>query len=240
MRKLVSIILLLLFILPSFCFAEVSYDPNDEVMLVDVPVYIGEEAFIKKAQERAAAAGRSQPLGLVLSGGAARAMAHLGVLKKLEEEGIVPDFMVTNSMGAIIGLLYSAGISCDDIYNVMTEFTLGEFFKPQLPVKGGVLDTSRFISVIHGILGDRRIEDLDIPVAVICEDLITRRQIIFEAGDMYDIIEGSIVIPVDFAPKEYMCYLLMDLFLLTMPTAIPRRWQSPPRSTPSSRTCGTL
>jgi len=210
LRKLVSIILLLLIVLPFFCFAELSYDPDDEVMLVDVPVYIGEEAFIKKAQERAAAAGRSQPLGLVLSGGAARAMAHLGVLKKLEEEGIVPDFMITNSMGAIIGLLYSAGISCDDIYNVMTEFTLGEFFKPQLPVKGGVLDTSRFISVIHGILGDRRIEELDIPVAVICEDLITRRQIIFEAGDMYDIIEGSIVIPVDFAPKEYMGYLLMD------------------------------
>ena len=209
MRKLVSIVLLLLVLIPA-CFAERAYDPNDEVMLIDVPVYIGEEAFIKKAKERAAAAGRSQPLGLVLSGGAARAMAHLGVLKKMEEEGIVPDFMITNSMGAIIGLLYSAGISCDDIYNVMTEFTLGEFFKPQLPVKGGVLDTSRFISVIHGILGDRRIEDLDIPVAVICEDLITRRQIIFEAGDMYDIIEGSIVIPVDFAPKEYMGYLLMD------------------------------
>ena len=210
MRKLISIILLLLFVLPFFCAAEVSYDPNDEVMLIDVPVYIGEEAFIKKANERAAAAGRSQPLGVVLSGGAARAMAHLGVLKKMEEEGIVPDFMVTNSMGSIIALLYSAGISCDDIYNVMTEFTLGEFFRPQLPLKGGVLDTSRFISVIHGILGDKRIEDLDIPVAVICEDLITRRQIIFEAGDMYDIIEGSIVIPVDFAPKEYMGYLLMD------------------------------
>ena len=200
----------MLFILPTFCAAEVSYDPNDEVMLIDVPVYIGEEAFIKKANERAAAAGRSQPLGLVLSGGAARAMAHLGVLKKMEEEGIVPDFMVTNSMGSIIALLYSAGLSCDDIYNVMTEFTLGEFFRPQIPLKGGVLDTSRFVSVIHGILGDKRIEDLDIPVAVICEDLITRRQIIFEAGDMYDIIEGSIVIPVDFAPKEYMGYLLMD------------------------------
>lgn len=209
MRKYISV-LLLLFILPFFCTAEEAVPAEDEIMLVDVPVYIGEEAFIKKAQARAEAAGRSQPLGLVLSGGAARAMAHLGVLKKMEEEGIVPDFMVTNSMGSIIALLYSAGISPDDIYNVMTEFTLGEFFKPQLPVKGGVLDTSRFISVIHGILGDRRIEDLEIPVAVITEDLISRRQIIFEAGDMYDIIEGSIVIPVDFAPKEYMGYLLMD------------------------------
>ena len=210
MKKLLPVVLLLLLMLPAFSIAEEAYDTSDEIMLIDVPVYIGEEAFIKKAQERAEKAGRSQPFGLVLSGGAARAMAHLGVLKKIEEEGIVPDFMVTNSMGSIIALLYSAGLSCDDIYSLMTEFTLGEFFRPQLPVKGGVLDTSRFISVLHGILGDRRIEDLEIPVAVITEDLISRRQIIFQAGDMYDVIEGSIVIPVDFAPKAYMGYLLMD------------------------------
>ena len=46
MRKLVSIVLLLLLILPTLSFAEVSYDPNDEVMLVDVPVYIGEAGFM--------------------------------------------------------------------------------------------------------------------------------------------------------------------------------------------------
>jgi NTE family protein len=67
------------------------------------------EAFSSK-MEAIKALGR-EPLGLVLAGGSARAYAYIGMLEVLEERGIYPDFIVANSMGAIIGLLYAAGLS---------------------------------------------------------------------------------------------------------------------------------
>ena len=213
MKKIFSILLLFV-VLTAFCMAENDIAENsvseDEILLVDVPVYIGEDNFIEKIHARAASAGRDQPLGLVLSGGAARAMAHLGVLQKMEEEGIIPDFIVTDSMGSIVGLLYSAGMSTHQIYDIMHTFPLGTLFQPKLPTQGGVLDTSQFIAVLNGLLGDVNIENLKIPVAVVTEDLISRRMIIFEEGDMYKLLLGSIAIPVDFAPQDYRGYRLMD------------------------------
>ena len=54
-------------------------------------------------------------IGLVLSGGAARGIAHIGVLKVMEECGIIPDYITGTSMGSIIGALYALGYSPDEI-----------------------------------------------------------------------------------------------------------------------------
>ena len=90
-------------------------------------------------------------IGLVLSGGAARGIAHIGVLKVMEECGIIPDYITGTSMGSIIGALYSLGYSPDEIeklvvdmdwVNIMSdEMTYKEidiFWKqdyPELPLK---------------------------------------------------------------------------------------------------------
>ena len=59
------------------------------------------------------AAQEAQPkVGLVLSGGAARGLAHIGVLKALEEQGVRIDAIAGTSMGAVIGGLYASGYSC--------------------------------------------------------------------------------------------------------------------------------
>ena len=83
---------------------------SENLFYQDVPLFIGGEAFNTKLEKIRTEENR-EPLGLILSGGSARAYAHIGVLKKLEEEGLVPDFIVANSMGAIVGILYSAGFS---------------------------------------------------------------------------------------------------------------------------------
>ena len=66
-------------------------------------------AFVMKAQE-------NQPkIGLVLSGGGARGMAHIGVLQVLEEIGIYPDYITGTSMGSVVGGLYSLGYSAHEL-----------------------------------------------------------------------------------------------------------------------------
>lgn len=70
---------------------------------------------------------------LILSGGGARGLAHIGVIRRLEEEGITPDKIVATSMGAIVGSLYSCGYSPEEITKLVKEIELTELFtgKPE-------------------------------------------------------------------------------------------------------------
>ena len=175
--------------------------------LTDEPVYYGEENFVKRINGHE---NGEKPLGLVFSGGAARAFAHIGVLKKLEEENIYPDFIVANSMGSVVALLYAAGFSPDIIQQMMLDYDTKDLFQLKIPLDGGVLDSGRFISVIYDILGELDIKDLKIPVAIISEDLFSRRQIVFMEGDFYKILQGSISMPFSFPPVEYNGMKLID------------------------------
>ena len=108
--------LTLLFILSlSFLLFASDFSPAEEdyFFLSDIPVTYGDEQFRERILERTG--GKRDPIGLVLTGGSARALAHIGVLSYLEEVGIVPDFIISNSMGSIIALLYAAGLEPEQI-----------------------------------------------------------------------------------------------------------------------------
>src|SRR5574344_2044624 len=121
MRKIRIILILLLCSISVPAFAV-----DDNLLLANVPIIYGEENFRQRIEERTG--GTREPIGLVLSGGSARAFAHIGVLKYLEEQGIVPDFIIGNSMGSIIALMYSAGLSPDQILEVCSEINITELF----------------------------------------------------------------------------------------------------------------
>ena len=88
------------------------YESEGNLLETVKPIKVGEAGFIARARTLA---GDGEPFGLVLSGGSARAFAHIGVLRALEEAGVNPDFIVADSMGAVIALLYGAGVSPDDL-----------------------------------------------------------------------------------------------------------------------------
>jgi len=98
-------------------YSEVSIQPASPIpedLIEQIsPIEIGIDFF---EQRIAAGSKEERPLGLLLSGGSARAYAHIGVLRRLEEANIVPDFIVANSMGAIVAILYAAGFSPDVLY----------------------------------------------------------------------------------------------------------------------------
>lgn len=205
MSKPVLVLILLVCLAGPSLFAQSS----DDILLADVPITYGDAAFRQRVYDRTE--GKRSPVGLVLSGGSARAFAHIGVLKSLEEQGIVPDFIVSNSMGSIVGMLYAAGMSADQILESVSTVSLETLFDVTLPLQGGLLDSSRFISKIASILGPGlQLEHLPIPIIVITEDLVTKRQVHLAEGDFYTILQASYALPVYFPPVEFRGHLLLD------------------------------
>jgi NTE family protein len=70
-------------------------------------------------------------VGLVLSGGGAKGIAHIGVLKALEEAGLTPDFITGTSMGSIVGGLYSIGYSADELEELVNSLDWGQLLSNQ-------------------------------------------------------------------------------------------------------------
>lgn len=206
LKRLVSLIMVLLLSVSLFAALDES---ASRILISDIPITYGDQSFRERILEKTE--GKRDPVGLVLTGGSARALAHLGVLSYLESEGIVPDFIISNSMGSIIGLLYAAGLSPEQIIEVLTSANLSSLFSFTLPIEGGLLHPAGLETLIRGVVGkDLQLEDLDIPVMVVCEDLVTKREIRICEGDFTDVLLASFALPVYFAPKEYKGHLLID------------------------------
>jgi NTE family protein len=197
----------------NFLFAETSAtllsNADGSILSADIPIQYGDTLFRQRILERTK--GERTPIGLVLSGGSARAFSHIGVLKYLEEQGIVPDFIISNSMGSIVGLLYAAGMSPDQILEAVTSVSLQSLFDMTFPVKGGLLDSSRFVAKLASILGpELKVEALSIPIMVVTEDLVTKRQVQLCEGDFYTVLTAAYALPVYFSPVDYNGHLLID------------------------------
>jgi NTE family protein len=198
----------LLLMLHSLSAADDTQSSLADLLLVNEPIVYREEQFISRIRARTGET--REPVGLVLSGGSARAFAHIGVLLYLEEVGIVPDFIVSNSMGSIVGLLYGAGLSPSQIHELIRNTDMGELFSLQLPLHGGLLDPGRLSGLIRRYLDDLVLEELPIPVMVICEDLETKQEIRIAEGDFYTVLEAAYALPIYFPPVAYRGHRLID------------------------------
>jgi NTE family protein len=173
------------------------------------PIVYGQTLF-KERIAKQTEDGR-EAVGLVLSGGSARAFAHIGVLELLEEQDIIVDFIISNSMGSIVGILYAAGLSPNQIRTVISELDVSQLFDFTFPLQGGVLDISRFISVVVNYLGkDLTIESLPIPIMIVSEDLVTKRQVHIMEGPLEQVFAAAFALPVYFSPVKYNDHFLVD------------------------------
>ncbi len=207
MKNRIVIILLLINVVVCSVYISAETPDDDQIMMADIPFTYGEDQFISRITRKAE--GR-EPVGLVLSGGSARAFAHIGVLRRMEELGIVPDFIIANSMGSIVGLLYGAGFSPDQISEIIQSTDIAELFRVAMPVKGGIIDVSRFSGLLYNYTGNIDLKDLPIPVMVLCEDLKTKRLVRIAEGDFMKVMQAAYALPVYFDPVEYNDHLLID------------------------------
>jgi predicted acylesterase/phospholipase RssA len=151
-------------------------------------------------------------LGLVLGGGAAKGYAHIGVLKVLEEENITPDIIVGASMGALVGGLYAAGYTGDELVRLASAINIKKkrWLFPLRFSKKGFIAGKRIMQYLTQYIGDKKIEDLRVKYATVATDIEHGKEIIISRGSLLNAIRAAISIPVVFIPHYYAGHLLID------------------------------
>ncbi|MEF3245474.1 MAG: patatin-like phospholipase family protein [Caldisericaceae bacterium] len=173
-------------------------------------------------------------IGLVLSGGGARGLAHVGVLKAFEEFGIKPHIITGASMGGIIGALYAFGYSANDLKNLLEKLNIYEVLESKgmlflerknNKVLNTVLKEAAFIPLFtrQGLDSGRKIRkvfrdltegkdfsSLKIPFACVAVDLITEKLVPLTQGKLYEVMYATGAIPPYLEPLSLNGMLLAD------------------------------
>lgn len=138
-------------------------------------------------------------IALALGGGAAKGFAHIGVLKALEEHGIEAEVVSGCSAGALIGGLYSAGVSAEEMQRIAERVESRDWIDLTLPTLG-VVKGKKIQKMIVDIIGYKNIEDLDKKFISIATDLNSSSKYVFNKGPLHTAIRGSISFPGVFEP----------------------------------------
>ena len=150
-------------------------------------------------------------IGLALGSGVARGWAHIGVLRRLEKEGIKPDLVCGTSIGAVVGGLYLAGEldALESWARSLGKINLFRFL--DLRLSGGSLISGRkLFKIIDEAIGDIQIEDLPVPFAAITTELGTGHEIWVRKGHLGNAISASYALPGLFSPQEIDNRWLID------------------------------
>lgn len=153
-------------------------------------------------------------VGLVLGGGGARGMAHIGVLQVIEREDISIDMIAGTSMGGVIAALYAAGVPADDmraealrLRSRKEQVKLADF---RLSSRG-LLKGTRIHHFVTDLVGpELSFDSLSIPTALVSVDLNSGREVIFREGNLADAVRATISLPGLFFPLERDDRILVD------------------------------
>jgi NTE family protein len=156
---------------------------------------------------------KKKTLGLALGGGGARGMAHIGVLKALEEEGLAADFVAGTSVGSLIGALYCCGFSWRQLNELARSTDWSDLVAITVP-KMGLIKTGKLERLIDRLAGGRSIEDLPVPFRAVATDITRGQEVVLERGLVSRAVQASSAIPGIFEPVRWEGLLLVDGGLL--------------------------
>jgi len=151
----------------------------------------------------------SRRVGLALSGGAARGVAHLGVLEVLLREQIHPDVVTGVSAGSVVGALYCAGVPLSQMVALAQEMQWRKVARPCRP-RLSLFDTTRLETYLDEMLEGKTFRDLAIPFAVLAVDILTSEVVTLNTGSVAHAVRASCAIPGLFSPVEWGEHLLVD------------------------------
>jgi NTE family protein len=140
-------------------------------------------------------------VALVLGGGAARGFAHIGVIKSLEAQGIVPDIVVGTSAGSVVGALYAGGMSGFEMQKLALQMEEGMVLDWTLPNRG-VLKGEALQAFINQKLRNQSIQKLPKPLGVVATDLQSGEMVLFRQGNTGMAVRASSTLPGIFQPVE--------------------------------------
>ena len=147
-------------------------------------------------------------VGLALGAGSVRGYAHYGVLRVFERVGLKADYVCGTSIGAIIASTYALGHGADEAARVM-ESTSMRAFRLTAPIHS-LLSNAGVAENFRSVSGERRIEDLDMPLALVAADLTTGREVVFRRGLLRVAALASMAIPGIYPPVRIGESVLVD------------------------------
>ncbi len=168
------------------------------------------QAFGRELSRKGDPAGPRLPvIGVALGGGFARGMAHIGVLKVLEEEGIPVRIVTGTSVGALIGASYCSGLALDELEKVAHTCRFTTFARWTVS-RYGFASNDRMVSFLNRTLKVKTFEELRIPLGVTATDFNSGEGIVFHSGSIIDPVRASCAYPGMFLPVEIRGRYLVD------------------------------
>lgn len=161
-------------------------------------------------------------LGLALGGGGARGLAHIGVLKVLEEEELRADFVAGTSAGSLIGALYCCGYTWRQLHDLARSTAWLDLVALSVPRKG-LIDARKLERLVERLSGARSIEELPVPFRAVAVDITRGQEVVLDRGPVALAVRASSSIPGIFEPTRWEGRLLVDGGLLdNVPTQVAR------------------
>ena len=152
-------------------------------------------------------------IGMVLSGGGARGLAHIGVLKVLEHEGVPIDLLTGTSMGGLIAAGYAAGLTPEQMEQEALRMgrlrNLASLVDRRMP-RTGLFAGKRVQEYLTQLFGDTTFPDLRVPLAVVAVDLVQGEEVVLQEGPIVEAIRATVSLPGVFAPLHLDGRLLVD------------------------------
>lgn len=145
---------------------------------------------------------RSKSLGLVLSGGGVRGMAHIGVIKAMQEFGIEAKVVAGSSVGALVGALYAADKSVDEMLHFFMETPLFKYNYFAV-AKPGLINTERYITTFEHYFPENTFAALKKELYVVATNLESGEEVFINDGELIKPLLASAALPPVFSPVEY-------------------------------------
>lgn len=163
-------------------------------------------------------------IGLALGSGSARGLAHIGIIRAINDAGIHVDCVAGTSIGALIGAVYASGKidSLRDAYLAMDWKKIAYFFDMVFP-KSGIIDGKKVSDFLREYIHAKNIEELPLPFKAVATELNSGKEVILETGDVIDAVRASISVPGMFTPVRRNGEVLVDGSLVNpVPVSVAR------------------
>ena len=148
-------------------------------------------------------------LGVALGGGFARGLAHVGILKVLEEENIAIDYMAGTSVGSVIAAAFCSGVSAKELEEIAKMVRFRDFARWAIS-RYGICNNDRMEEFLPRVVTVKTFEELKIPLAVAATDFVSGEPVVFQSGPICDPVRASCSYPGMFAPVQVGGKWLVD------------------------------
>ncbi len=152
---------------------------------------------------------KKKKVGLALSGGGARGLAHIGVLKALHDNRIPVDYIAGTSVGSLIGSLYAGGVNITTMMEIASKVKWKNFFRIVLS-KTGLVSSEEIEKFVISLIGKKTFPEMEIPFSCVALDISTGQKLVLNKGEVHKAVRASCSFPWMYIPLKTEHHMLVD------------------------------